>query len=192
MPTGQPGGFQYVDRPASIRLSLGFNQGRVQTVGFGPSDTWERVDSLRATQTLADVALMAAAACAAVLVGLFSPVRWRLPQTLTQRIAGSLRGLAAGLWLVAVAAFAMKAQAALADHATAAYGWPGPLMLTASVSALLAAILSWSAAALTLFAWAGRGGWGVWRKLRFTVTILAFSVLGLLLAILGALQPWNP
>jgi hypothetical protein len=53
-------------------------------------------------------------------------------------------------------------------------------------------VLSWAAAALTPFAWAGRDGWSAWRKLRFTATILAFAAFGALLAVLGALQPWNP
>jgi CubicO group peptidase (beta-lactamase class C family) len=192
VPTGQSGGFQYVDRPASIRLSLGFRHARVETIAFSPAETYERVRPLYQTGTLADVALLAVAACVAVLFGLFSPARWRAPQTRTQRIAGSFRGLAAGIWLVAVVAFAMKAQAALADHATAAYGWPGPLMLTASGCALIAAALSGAAAALTPFAWAARGGWNAWRKLRFTATVLVFLTFSLLLAILGALQPWNP
>ena len=46
--------------------------------------------------------------------------------------------------------------------------------------------------ALTPFAWAGAGGWSLWRKLRFTATVVVFSAFGLLLAVLGALQPWNP
>jgi uncharacterized membrane protein len=62
----------------------------------------------------------------------------------------------------------------------------------ASSAALVAAVLSWAAAALTPFALAGRGGWSLWRKLRFTATIALLSAFGLLLALLGALQPWNP
>ena len=65
-------------------------------------------------------------------------------------------------------------------------------MTAASAAALAAAVLSWGAAALTPIALAGRAGWSPWRKLRFTVTVVIFAGFGLLLATLGALQPWNP
>jgi hypothetical protein len=127
-----------------------------------------------------------------VVYGIASPARWRLPQTPTQRLAGSLRGLAAPLWLFAVPAFALKLQGALTDQSTVVYGWPGPLVTAASSAALAAALLSWAAAALTPFTWASSEGWSAWRKLRFTATILAFSAFGLLLAMRDALEPWNP
>ena len=135
---------------------------------------------------------MAALASIGVPFSLFSPARWRAPQTSMQRLAGALRGPAAALWLIAIAAFGAKLSTALADQSTIVYGWPQPLILLASGAGLAAALLSGAAAALTPFAWAGRGGWSVWRKLRFTATILVFSAFGLLLAVLGALQPWNP
>jgi hypothetical protein len=115
-----------------------------------------------------------------------------LAQTRVQRIAGALRGPAAALWLFAVLAFALKFQGAATDQSSVVYGWPGPLMTGASTAALAAAVLSWAAMALTPFAWAGQGAWSPWRKLRFTATVLAFSAFGMLLAMLGALQPWNP
>jgi len=127
-----------------------------------------------------------------VLAGLFSPARWRAAQSRSQRLAGMLRAPAAALWLVAIASFAMTLAGALADNSTVVYGWPSPLMLTASIAALLGAVLSWTALALTSFAWAGADGWGLARKLRFTATTTVFSGFGVLLAVLGALQPWNP
>ncbi|MGZ6016738.1 MAG: hypothetical protein ACXWKM_13425, partial [Phenylobacterium sp.] len=151
-----------------------------------------RADWVHQTRTLAAAALLAILASIGVLFGLASPARWRLPQTGPQRLAGALRGPAAALWLFAVPAFALKLQGALADQSTVVYGWPGPLVTAASAAALAAAVLSWAAAVLTPFAWAGAGGWSAWRKLRFTATILVFSAFGALLAALGALQPWNP
>jgi len=136
--------------------------------------------------------LLTIIASVCILCGLASPARWRLPQTRAQRLAGALRAIAAALWLFAVPAFILKMLGGLADQSTVVYGWPGPLLATASAAALAAAILSWSAAALTPFAWAGQDGWSAWRKLRLTGAILAFSLFGMLLAILGAPQPWNP
>ena len=60
------------------------------------------------------------------------------------------------------------------------------------MAGLAAAALSGAALALTPFAWAGSDGWSLARKLRFTATVLVFSAFALLLAALGALQPWNP
>ncbi|HZZ68230.1 MAG TPA: serine hydrolase domain-containing protein [Phenylobacterium sp.] len=151
-----------------------------------------RSDWLHQTRTLGIVALLAILAAIGVLFGLASPARWRLPQTRVQRIAGALRGPAAALWLFTVPAFALKLQGALSDQSSVVYGWPQPIVVAAATAALVAAVLSWAAAALTPFAWAGRDGWSTWRKLRFTATIVAFSAFGLLLAFLGALQPWNP
>jgi hypothetical protein len=189
VPTGPAGLFQDVDHP-QVQLQAVVENGRATKLLFGGE--LQRRDLIHQTRTLTIAATLAALAALGVLIGLFSPARWRLPQTSVQRIAGALRGPAAALWLIAIVAFVAKLQAALADQSTIVYGWPQPQVLLASVCALAAAVLSWAAAALTPFAWAGRGGWSAWRKLRFTATILVFSAFGLLLAVLGALQPWNP
>jgi CubicO group peptidase (beta-lactamase class C family) len=190
VPAGKPGLFQDVDHPY-LQIQAVVENGRVTKFLEGGGELW-RVDLIHQTQTLAMAAGLAALVSIGVLFGLVSPARWRLPQTSVQRIAGALRGLAAGLWLFSILAFATKLQAGLADQSTVAFGWPQPQILAASAAALVAAVLSWIAAALTPFAWTGQGGWNRWRKLRFTATILVFSAFGLLLALLGALQPWNP
>lgn len=188
--TGEAGVFQDPDHSwAQIRATTG--PGQTTKLLLGGGELW-RADWAHRTRTLGLLALLAILASLAVLFGLASPARWRLPQTRLQRLAGALRGPAAALWLFAVPAFALKLQGALADQSTVVYGWPGPLVTAASAAALAAAVLSWASAALTPFAWAGQGGWSAWRKLRFTATVAAFSAFGLLLAMLGALQPWNP
>ncbi|HEY8003237.1 MAG TPA: serine hydrolase domain-containing protein [Phenylobacterium sp.] len=185
-----PGMFQDADHPwQQIQVRTGAGQPTKLLLGGG--ELW-RADWLHRTRTLGVLALLTIMASVGILFGLGSPARWRLPQTRVQRLAGALRGPAAALWLFAIPAFALKLQGALADQSTVVYGWPGPLVTAVSVAALAAAVLSWAAAALTPFAWAGGGGWSPWRKLRFTATILVFSAFGLLLAALGALQPWNP
>lgn len=188
--TGEPGLLQDADHPW-VRIRAQAGPGQTTKLLLGGGELW-RADWVHRTRTLGLAALLAILAAFGVLFGLASPARWRLPQTATQRIAGALRGPAAALWLFAVPAFALKLQAGLADQSSVVYGWPGPLVTAAAAAALAAAVLSWAAAALTPFAWAGRGGWSAWRKLRFTATILAFSAFGALLAVLGALQPWNP
>ena len=186
----EPGTFQDPDHPwVQIRAQLG--PGQVTKLLLGGGELW-RIDGWRETRTLGLLALLTLLAAIGVLFGLASPARWRLPQTPVQRIAGALRGSAAVLWLFAVPAFALKLQAAMADQSSVVFGWPGPLVTAASSAALAAAVLSWAAAVLTPFAWAGKDGWSAWRKLRFTATVVTFSAFGVLLALLGALQPWNP
>jgi CubicO group peptidase (beta-lactamase class C family) len=187
---GEPGMFQDADHPW-IRIRAKANSGQTTKLLLGGGELW-RADWVHQTRTLGLLALLTILASIGILFGLASPARWRLPQTRIQRLTGALRGLAAPLWLFAIPAFALKLQGALADQSTVVYGWPGPLVTTVSVAALAAAVLSLASAALTPFAWADRGGWSLWRKVRFTTTILAFSAFGILLAVLGALQPWNP
>jgi CubicO group peptidase (beta-lactamase class C family) len=190
VPAGAAGLFLNVDYPPSLMRVVMAN-GRAEKLISSGGELWRR-DWVHQTQTLAIAALAAALAAVAVLAGLVSPARWRAPQTGVQRLVGMLRAPAAALWLLAIAAFAVLLTRALADNSTVIYGWPGPLMLTASIAGLLAAALSWTVLALTPFAWAGAGGWTLARKLRLTATALVFSAFGLLLAFLGALQPWNP
>jgi len=187
---GEPGMFQDADHPW-VQIQAQAGPGRTTKLILGGGELW-RVDWVHQTRTLGLVALLTMLTSAGVLFGLASPARWRLPQTAAQRIAGALRGSAAALWLFGIPVFALKLQSALADQSTVVYGWPGPLVTAVSIAGLVAAGLSWAAAALTPFAWAGRDGWSGWRKLRFTVTIAVFSAFGALLAVLGALQPWNP
>ena len=188
--TSEPGMFRDVDHPW-VHLQAEAGPGQTTKLVLGGGELW-RADWVHQTRTLGVLALLTMVASVSILFGLASPARWRLPQTHLQQFAGTLRGPAAVLWLFAVPAFVFKLQGAMADQSTVVYGWPGPLVTAASASALAAAVLSGAAAALTPVAWAGRGGWSAWRKLRFTATILAFAAFGLLLARLGALQPWNP
>ena len=190
VPAGEPGLFQDADHPW-VQLRVTEPAGQPTKLILGGGELW-RADWIHQTRTVGLLAALTLFAAIGILFGLASPARWRLPQTGVQRVAGALRGPAAALWLFALPAFALKLQGALADQSTVVYGWPGPLMTAASAAALAAAVLSWGAAALTPIALAGRDGWSPWRKLRFTVTVVIFAGFGLLLATLGALQPWNP
>ena len=103
------------------------------------------------------------------------------------------------LWLLLLAPFFFLSYGLVNSHTASrddvgslVFGWPGPLMLVASGAGLAAAVLSWAAMVATPWALAGRDGWNNWRKARFRATTMAFAAFGLLLATLGALQPWNP
>lgn len=162
---------------------------------FAPSGTvaFERIGPLRQVPTLALAAALAALASIATLVGLFTRDRREFRQTPTQARAGQVQAAIAVLWLVAMvlaAAFAVQA----ADPAYAMYAWPGPLVLVASASALVAALLTAMTVAMVPAVW--RGGrrvdsWTAWRKLRFSLSTLVFCAFSLLLAYWGALQPWS-
>ncbi|THD62731.1 serine hydrolase [Phenylobacterium sp.] len=187
---GPPGLFQDVDNP-HIKLRAVIDHGRATKLVLDGGELWGR-DVLHENRTLGLAALVSALVAIGVLFGLLSPARWRSQQTTVQRIAGALRAPIAVLLLLAPVLFILKLQAALNDQNSVVYGWPQPSVLLASISGLIAAVLSATVAALTPFTWLGSGGWGLWRKIRFTATVLVFAGFSALLALLGALQPWNP
>ena len=190
VPAGPPGRFEDVDDPPT-QMQVELDHGRATKLITPHGEFW-RIDPIHQTGTLILLAVLSALTCIGVLFGLSSVARWRLPQTTAQRLACGMRDSAAVLWSCALAAFAVEAIRALSDRNSLVFGWPGPLMLASSSAALGAALLSWAAAASTPFAWNGRDGWSLQRKLRFTATVVIFSVFGVLLTALGALQPWNP
>jgi hypothetical protein len=190
VPTGAPGLFRHVDYP-DVQLQAVMQDGRAVRLLWG-SDELERRPFLRRTQTIGYAAGATALAALAVLIGLFSPARWRAPQTTVQRWAGRLRGLAAALWLTAMFGFATKLAQGVSDNATVVFDWPGSQIVLASSAALAAAVLSLATAAMTPWALRGSSGWTTARKVRFTVTVAVFAAFALLTGYLGALQPWNP
>jgi hypothetical protein len=63
------------------------------------------------------------------------------------------------------------------------------------MAALVATVLAVIAVLFLPAVWRGRKetpGWTWGRKLRFTLATTTFAALGGLLALWGALQPWNP
>ena len=61
-----------------------------------------------------------------------------------------------------------------------------------STAALVATVLSAGAMALVPAIWKGAsGGWSRARRVRFTLAAIVFAALGGLLALWGALAPWN-
>jgi hypothetical protein len=80
------------------------------------------------------------------------------------------------------------------DVAYVVYRWPGALLLTASACALVASTLTIATFVALPAIW--RGGrrvdsWTHLRKTAFTLTVLIYASLGVVLALWGALSPWS-
>ena len=99
----------------------------------------------------------------------------------------------AGLWLVTFLLFGLWAAGA-SDLQSIMYGWPGPLLVTASASALVASALSLITIAALPAVWQGGrrvDSWSVSRKAFFTLSVLIYTAFSVLLAMNGALEPWS-
>jgi CubicO group peptidase (beta-lactamase class C family) len=156
--------------------------------------TFQRVNRLWQASTLGALALAALVASAATLIGIATRDRLQFRQTPVQGAASALQTNTAILWLVAMGGFSAWAMHARVDAAYAFFYWPGPWVLVASASALVAAVCSLIQAAMLPAIW--RGGrrvdsWTAGRKLRFTATALIFLGFSTLLLMWGALEPWT-
>ena len=99
----------------------------------------------------------------------------------------------AGLWLAAMAMFGLWATAA-EDVSQVFYSWPDSLVTLASSCALVASLLTGIILLMMTNIW--RGGrrvdsWTSWRKLRFSMSTLIFTIFSILVALRGGLEPWN-
>jgi hypothetical protein len=132
-------------------------------------------------------------AAIATLVGLAARNRRELRQNQIQARAAIVQTMQAGLWLVAIGLFALWAMGANDNQATM-YGWPGPLIVTASACALVAAALTLVTIVAVPAIWQGGrrvDSWTGLRKLFFTLTVLIYAAFSVLLALGGALEPWS-
>jgi CubicO group peptidase (beta-lactamase class C family) len=153
---------------------------------------FERVGPVFQPLTLAGVAALALIVALGTLHG--ARVRWgrRLPHTGAQQMAGWVQVAAAIAWIASAVALAMFAAGAAGDIEAVVFEWPAWSIRLFSVAALAATALSVFGAALLPAVWrpGDRPGWSRWRALRFTLSVLAFLALGVLLALWGALRPW--
>jgi CubicO group peptidase (beta-lactamase class C family) len=156
--------------------------------------TLQRAPFLKHIDTLAVTAGLAALAALATLVGLVARNRRDLRESALQSRASMVQNMQAGLWLAAMVLFGLWAARATGDQAKALYGWPGPLIITASTCALVAAALTLLTVIGLPAVW--RGGrrvesWSPLRKLAFTTTVVVYAAFSLILGIWGALAPWS-
>lgn len=163
---------------------------------FSPTgrQSFARVGWFEQPRGLSILAAAALIASLATLIGLFVRDRRDFRQTTIQRRASALQTTSAALWLLASLALAIWSWGALTDRAQAFFDWPGGFILIASACALVAALASLGQLLLLPAVW--RGGrrldsWTTGRKLTFTATVVLFAAFSSVLALWGALEPWN-
>jgi hypothetical protein len=157
------------------------------------TQVYERETLLTSGRTLTLFAALTALCSLATFVGMFTRERREFRQTPTQERAGLMQASIAGLWLTAMIMIALWANAAL-DISQVFYNWPGSLVTLASSCALVASLLT--AITLLMMTNIWRGGrrvdsWTSWRKLRFTMSTLIYTIFSVLVALRGGLAPWN-
>lgn len=194
VPDGRPHGFVTTDG----RNRLTFEVKDDKAVAFrsaSGTQTFERAGFTRQPDLLNLVLALALLAAVAAIGGAFTRIGRDVRPTPAQRWSNVLYLGTSVLWLSAIGALLMWAQAAGGTDNSFFYEWPGPMILGGSTLALLAALATAALVVLLPFAWQGRrstqGGWSIWRKLRQTVGVAVFAAFAALLTTLGALQPWN-
>jgi CubicO group peptidase (beta-lactamase class C family) len=142
---------------------------------------------------LGGMAVLTALAAVATLMGVVLRNRRDLRENQIQTRAALAQNIQAGLWLATfalVGAFAARAS----DAAAVFYDWPGPLLITASACALVAAALTLVTLAVTPAVWQGGrrvDSWSGLRKTFFTITVVIYLAFTILLALWGLLAPWS-
>ena len=173
--------FRMIDgKPVGLRVADG-------SAYFQPAPGWKR------PLTLSILAGLTAIAALATLAGIVARNRRELRENQLQTRASLLQNIQAVLWLASMALFGMWA-AKSGDLAHLMYGWPGPLLVTASACALVAAAITVITVLVAPAIW--RGGrrvdsWSGGRKAAFTLTVLVYAAFSLQLALWGALSPWS-
>lgn len=194
VPTGQPGQFREAGGLGRIGAFEFKNDQAVRWFDPTGAGSYVRVGFLWRRRVLAVVSLAAIIAAAATLIGLFTRDRREFRQTDVQGRASAIQTATAILWFVAAAGFSWWGLRAMSDATVAFAEWPGPWVVIASSSALVASLCSLGQTLMLPAIW--RGGrrvesWTAWRKLRFTATALIFLAFGVLLMLWGALEPWS-
>jgi hypothetical protein len=136
---------------------------------------------------------LAGLAALATLGGIVFRNRREFRENQTQARASLVQNIQAVLWLIAMALLALWASKT-GDVAYVVYRWPGALLLTASACALVASTLTIATFVALPAIW--RGGrrvdsWSHLRKAGFTLTVLIYASLAVVLALWGALSPWS-
>jgi CubicO group peptidase (beta-lactamase class C family) len=194
-PEGAPGEGRFVALQGEERLAFRMSGGEAAAYQTGANtELFERISFWRSPDALGLFAGLTGAAAVFSLVGAALRNRRELRENPVQSRGSLIQNIQAGLWLASLAAFAAWRGETSDDPARLIFNWPGPLLVTASACALVAAVLTIT----TLFAlpavW--RGGrrvdsWPILRRFAFTLTVLIYAVFAVLLARAGALSPWS-
>ncbi|MFL5295855.1 MAG: serine hydrolase domain-containing protein [Phenylobacterium sp.] len=154
---------------------------------------FERATAWKQPGTLALLAALTAAAALATLAGVVIRNRREFRENQVQTRASLVQNIQAVLWLAAMALFGLWASKT-GDAAQLMYRWPGILMITASACALVSSALTITTIVALPAIW--RGGrrvdsWTHLRKAFFTVTVLVYATISVVLWLWGALSPWS-
>lgn len=184
----------FVSSVGHERLAFRTQDGRAASFRMADnSQSFERTSFWRRPDVLAGLAGLVGLAAIATLFGLVLRSRRELRQNATQARAAWVQNIQAGLWLAALILFGFWAAGATNMQAIM-YRWPGPLLITASAAALVAAALTLATIAALPAVWQGGrrvDSWTVVRKVFFTVTVLIYATFSVVLAMTGALEPWS-
>jgi CubicO group peptidase (beta-lactamase class C family) len=194
VPEGPVSEGRFVSTTSDERLAFHMVDGRAESFRTGDNtETLQRAVFSERPGTQALMAGLTALAAVVTLLGLALRNRRELRQNQIQARAALVQNIQAGLWIAALALFAAWAAGA-ADIPSIMYGWPAPLVITASASALVAAALSLITIAALPAIWQGGrrvDSWTALRKVFFTLTVLIYTGFSVLLAMNGALEPWS-
>lgn len=185
---------RFISQMGDDRLQFHMENGRaVSYRGAINAETERRAPFLEQPSTLMFMAALTVFAATTTFAGLLLRNRRELRQNQTQARAALVQTMQAGLWLAAFVLFAFWAAGA-SDIETIMYGWPGPLLVTASACALVAAVFSLFTIGALPAVWQGGrrvDSWSVGRKVFFTLSVLIYTAFSVLLALNGALEPWS-
>lgn len=186
---------RFVAADGDDRLVFQMNDG--QAVSYRTDDGVQQFERTSFWRSLGALGLMAGLTAGAAVVGLAGAMlrsRREQRENQIQNRAALVQNLQAGLWLIALASFGVWGAKALYDPARLVFGWPGPLLVTASACALVAAALTATTLVALPAVW--RGGrrvdsWPILRRAAFTLTVAIYLAFSILLARAGGLAPWS-
>ncbi|MEW5687442.1 MAG: serine hydrolase [Pseudomonadota bacterium] len=194
VPDGPVSEGRFVAAQGDRRLFFRMEDGRaVSFRDAANASTQKRTPFVEQTSTIGLAAALAGFCAVATLVGLALRNRREVRQNQIQARASMVQTMQAGLWIAALCLFAAFAGQA-SDIQQIMYGWPGPLLITASACALVAAALTLITIAALPAVWQGGrrvDSWPASRKVFFTFTVLTYTAFSVLLAMNGALEPWS-
>jgi hypothetical protein len=181
-----------VDGERRIAFTNEPGQARAYFVGYG-GELMERAPVWRQPRTLAALGALAGVAAIFTLAGIAFRNRREFRENQMQARASLVQNIQAVLWLLAMALLGVWASKT-GDIASVIYHWPGALLLTASACALVASSLTIVTILVLPAIW--RGGrrvdsWSHLRKTGFTLTVLIYAGLAVVLGLSGALSPWS-
>ena len=186
---------QFVAADGDDRLAFRMSGG--QAVSYQSAAGLQQFERTSFWRSPAALGLMTGLTAAAAIVGLAGAMlrsRREQRENQVQNRAALVQNLQAALWLISMATFGVWGAKTLFDPARLVFGWPEPLLVTASACGLVAAALTATTLVALPAVW--RGGrrvdsWPILRRAAFTVTVLIYLTFSILLARSGALAPWS-